>query len=31
LGFKDQFDYVVTNINLEQAKNEVKEIIESEL
>jgi guanylate kinase len=31
LGFKDQFDYVVTNINLEQAKIEVKEIIESEL
>ena len=31
LGFKDQFDYVVTNINLEQAKKEVKEIIECEL
>lgn len=31
LSFKDKFDYVVTNINLEQAKKEVKEIIESEL
>lgn len=31
LGFKDKFDYVVSNINLEQAKKEVKEIIEKEI
>jgi guanylate kinase len=31
LSFKEQFDYVVTNINLEQAKNEVKTIIDVEL
>lgn len=31
LGFQNQFDYVVKNINLEQAKKEVKEIIEKEL
>ncbi|HOI28163.1 MAG TPA: guanylate kinase [Melioribacteraceae bacterium] len=31
IGFQNQFDYVVTNINLEQAKKEVKEIIEKEL
>lgn len=31
LSFKDKFDYVVSNINLEKAKMEVKEIIENEL
>ncbi len=31
LGFKDQFDYVVNNINLEQAKKEAREIIEKEI
>lgn len=31
LGFQNQFDYIVKNINLEQAKKEVKEIIEIEL
>lgn len=31
LGFKDKFDYVVSNINLEQAKKEVREIIEKEI
>lgn len=31
LGFQNQFDYIVKNINLEQAKKEVKEIIEREL
>lgn len=31
LGFKDQFDYVVSNVNLEEAKKEVKKIIEKEI
>ncbi|NMB81026.1 MAG: guanylate kinase [Ignavibacteria bacterium] len=31
LSFQNQFDYIVKNINLEQAKKEVKEIIEREL
>jgi len=31
LSFKDKFDHVVTNINLEQAKKEVKTIIDLEL
>ncbi len=31
LSFKDQFDYVVYNINLEEAKEEVKRIIEKEI
>lgn len=31
LGFKDQFDYVVNNINLDQAKKEAREIIEKEI
>lgn len=31
LGFKDQFDYVVNNINLDQAKKEAREIIEMEI
>ncbi len=31
LSFKQQFDYVVTNINLSEAKAEVKRIIESEI
>ncbi|MCL6099963.1 MAG: guanylate kinase [Bacteroidetes bacterium] len=30
LGFKDRFDYVVSNIDLELAKKEVKKIIEKE-
>jgi len=30
LGFKDSFDYVVSNIDLELAKKEVKKIIEKE-
>lgn len=30
LGFKDKFDYVVSNIDLEIAKKEVKKIIEKE-
>ena len=30
LGFKDKFDYVVSNIDLELAKKEVKKIIENE-
>lgn len=31
LSFKDQFDYVVSNLNLEEAKKEVKKIIEKEI
>ena len=31
LGFKSQFDYVVSNINLEQAKKEVRKIVENEI
>jgi guanylate kinase len=31
LSFKNQFDYVVYNINLEEAKKEVKKIIEKEI
>ncbi len=31
LSFKDQFDYVVSNVNLEEAKKEVKKIIEKEI
>lgn len=31
LSYKDKFDYVVSNINLEEAKKEVKEIIEKEI
>ena len=31
LSFKDQFDYVVSNVNLEEAKKEVKKIIEREI
>lgn len=31
LSFKDNFDYIVTNINLEEAKKEVKNIIEKEI
>ncbi len=31
LSFKDRFDYVVSNINLEEAKIEVKKIIEMEI
>ena len=31
LSFKDKFDYVVSNIDLAQAKTEVKRIIEKEL
>lgn len=31
LSFKEKFDYVVTNQNLENAKNEVKKIIENEI
>jgi guanylate kinase len=31
LSFKDKFDYVVTNINLEEAKKEVIKIIEKEI
>ncbi|MBS3944393.1 MAG: guanylate kinase [Melioribacter sp.] len=31
LGFKDQFDYVVNNINLDQAKKVAREIIEKEI
>lgn len=31
LSFKDRFDYVVSNINLEEAKKEVKKIIEMEI
>lgn len=31
LSFKDRFDYIVTNINLEEAKKEVKKIIEKEI
>lgn len=31
LGFKGQFDYVVSNINLEQAKKEVRKIVENEI
>jgi len=31
LSFKDKFDYVVTNINLDDAKEEVKRIIEREI
>ena len=31
LSYKDKFDYVVSNINLEKAKKEVKEIIEKEI
>jgi guanylate kinase len=31
LSFKDKFDYVVTNINLAEAKEEVKRIIEREI
>lgn len=30
LGFKDRFDYVVSNIDLELAKKEVKKILEKE-
>lgn len=31
LGYKNQFDYVVSNIDLEQAKKEVRKIIEKEI
>lgn len=31
LGFKDKFDYVITNINLDEAKKEVKKIIDKEI
>ena len=31
LSFKDKFDYVVSNVNLEEAKKEVKNIIEKEI
>ncbi len=31
LGYKDKFDHVVTNINLEIAKEEVKKIIDNEI
>lgn len=31
LGFKDQFDYVINNINLDQAKKVAREIIEKEI
>ena len=31
LSFKDQFDYVVSNVNLEEAKKEVKKIIKKEI
>lgn len=31
LSFKDKFDYVVKNINLDEAKEEVKKIIEKEI
>lgn len=31
LSFQNQFDYIVKNINLEQAKKEVKEIIDKEI
>jgi len=31
LSFKNQFDYVVSNVNLEEAKKEVKKIIEKEI
>jgi guanylate kinase len=31
LGFKNQFDYVIHNANLDQAKKEAREIIEKEL
>lgn len=31
LGFKDKFDYVVSNIDLEKAKEEVKKIIDKEI
>lgn len=31
LGFKDKFDYVVSNIDLEKAKEEVKNIIDKEI
>jgi len=31
LSFKDQFDYVVSNVDLEEAKKEVKKIIEKEI
>jgi len=31
LSFKDKFDYVVSNVNLEEAKEEVKKIIEKEI
>ena len=31
LGYRDQFDYVVKNIDLEEAKKEVRHIIEKEI
>ena len=31
LSYKDRFDYIVSNINLEEAKKEVKRIIEKEI
>lgn len=31
LSFKDKFDYVVENVNLEEAKEKVKKIIEKEI
>ena len=31
LGYKDKFDYVVSNIDLDEAKKEVKNIIEKEI
>jgi guanylate kinase len=31
LSFKDQFDYIVSNIKLEDAKSEVRKIIEKEI
>lgn len=31
LSFKDKFDYIITNIKLEQAKKEVKNLIDKEI